>query len=92
MGFMIYFICVGLLSMFGYIAVMLVRNEMAKSKWSPTMKVGDEVNFSTLNNNTNGVITNLNPTDDENIVEIKVLVDRRSLYPGKVSEVNNTIL
>ena len=92
MGFMIYFICVGLLSMFGYIAVMLVRNEMAKSKWSPTMKVGDEVNFSTLNNNANGVITNLNPTDDENIVEIKVLVDRRSLYPGKVSEVNNTIL
>jgi hypothetical protein len=92
MGFMIYFICVGLLSMFGYIAIMLVRNEMAKSKWSPTMKVGDEVNFSTLNNNANGVITNLNPTDDKNIVEIKVLVDRRSLYPGKVSEANNTIL
>ena len=92
MGFMIYFICLSLFSMFAYIAIMLIRNEVAKSKWLPTMKVGDDVNFSTLNNNANGVITNLKPTDDENIVEVRVLVDKKSLYPGKVDDIGSAIL
>ena len=90
MGFVMYFICVGLLSMFAYIAIMLVRNEVEKSKWSPTMKVGDDVNFSTLSNNVNAVITNLNPTDDENIVEVTVLVDKKSLYPGRVRDIDGS--
>jgi hypothetical protein len=90
MGFVMYFICVGLLSMFAYIAIMLVRNEVEKSKWSPTMKVGDDVNFSTLSNNVNAVITNLNPTDDENIVEVTVLVYKKSLYPGRVRDIDGS--
>jgi len=90
MGFVMYFICVGLLSMFAYIAIMLIRSEVEKSKWSPTMKVGDDVNFSTLSNNVNAVITNLNPTDDENIVEVTVLVDKKSLYPGRVRDIDGS--
>ena len=78
--------------MFVYIGFMLVKNEMAKSKWLPTMKVGDDVNFSTISNNVNAVITDLSPTDDEDIVEVKVLVDKKSLYPGKTRDTNSTIL
>jgi len=89
---MILFIIIGSLSMFVYIGFMLVKNEMAKSKWLPTMKVGDDVNFSTISNNVNAVITDLNPTDDEDIVEVKVLVDKKSLYPGKTRDINSTIL
>jgi len=92
MSFMILFICLGLLFMIGYIASMLIKNEINKSKWAPNMKVGDDVNFSTLNNNVNGVITDLNPTTDSDVVEVKVLVSKKSLYPGKVSDVDNTIL
>ena len=92
MNFMILFISIGLFSMFAYIGFMLVKNEMAKSKWLPTMKVGDDVNFSTLSNNVNAVVTDLNPTDDENIVEVKVLVDKKSLYPGKARDITNSIL
>ena len=92
MNFMILFITVSLFSMFAYIGFMIIKNEMNKNKWSPTMKVGDDVNFSTLNNNVNAIITDLNPTDDENIVEVKVLVDKKSLYPGKSREINSTIL
>lgn len=92
MNFMILFIIIGSLSMFVYIGFMLVKNEMAKSKWLPTMKVGDDVNFSTISNNVNAVITDLNPTDDEDIVEVKVLVDKKSLYPGKTRDINSTIL
>jgi hypothetical protein len=76
--------------MFAYIAIMLIRSEVEKSKWSPTMKVGDDVNFSTLSNNVNAVITNLNPTDDENIVEVTVLVDKKSLYPGRVRDIDGS--
>lgn len=92
MNFMILFIIIGSLSMFVYIGFMLIKNEMAKSKWLPTMKVGDDVNFSTISNNVNAVITDLNPTDDEDIVEVKVLVDKKSLYPGKTRDTNSTIL
>jgi hypothetical protein len=92
MNFMILFIIIGSLSMFVYIGFMLVKNEMAKSKWLPTMKVGDDVNFSTISNNVNAVITDLSPTDDEDIVEVKVLVDKKSLYPGKTRDTNSTIL
>jgi hypothetical protein len=92
MGLMIYFICVGLLLMFAYIGFMVIKNEMAKSKWLPTMKVGDEVNFLTISNNVNAVITDLRPTDDENMVEVKVLVDKKSLYPGKAKDIDSTIL
>ena len=91
MNFMILFITIGLFLMFAYVGFMLVKNEMSKTKWQPTMKVGDDVNFSTLSNNANGVITNLSPTDDENIVEVKVLVDKKSLYPGKTRD-NHIIL
>jgi len=89
---MILFIIIGSLSMFVYIGFMLIKNEMAKSKWLPTMKVGDDVNFSTISNNVNAVITDLSPTDDEDIVEVKVLVDKKSLYPGKTRDTNSTIL
>jgi len=89
---MILFIIIGSLSMFVYIGFMLIKNEMAKSKWLPTMKVGDDVNFSTISNNVNAVITDLSPTDDEDIVEVKVLVDKKSLYPGKTRDINSTIL
>lgn len=92
MIFMIYFICLGLFSMGVYIAFTLIKNELAKRKWSPNMKVGDEVNFTTLNNNVNAVITNLNPTNDEDIVEVRVLVNRKSLYPGSLRDIDNTIL
>jgi len=92
MNFMIYFICFGLLSMLVYIAIMFIKNEMVKSKWSPTMKVGDEVNFTPFNNNVNGVITDLKPTNDVDIVEVKVLVDRKSLYPGNLRNIDNTVL
>jgi hypothetical protein len=92
MNFMILFIIIGSLSMFVYIGFMLIKNEMAKSKWLPTMKVGDDVNFSTISNNVNAVITDLSPTDDEDIVEVKVLVDKKSLYPGKTRDINSTIL
>jgi hypothetical protein len=92
MNFMILFIIIGSLSMFVYIGFMLIKNEMAKSKWLPTMKVGDDVNFSTISNNVNAVITDLSPTDDEDIVEVKVLVDKKSLYPGKTRDTNSTIL
>lgn len=92
MNFMILFIIIGSLLMFVYIGFMLIKNEMAKSKWLPTMKVGDDVNFSTISNNVNAVITDLSPTDDEDIVEVKVLVDKKSLYPGKTRDINSTIL
>ncbi len=89
---MIFFVCFGLFSMTLYVGFMLVKNEIKKKKWLPTMKVGDEVNFSTVNYNVNAVITDLNPTADEDVVEVKVLVNKRSLYPGKVREVDSTIL
>ena len=43
------------------------------------MKVGDEVNFSTVNHNVNAIITDLNPTDDEDVVEVKDIDNKRSL-------------
>lgn len=89
---MIYFICLGLFSMGAYIVFNLIKNEKAKKKWLPNMKVGDEVNFTTLNNNVNAVITNLNPTDNENIVEVRILVEKKSLYPGSLRDIDNTIL
>ena len=89
---MIFFVCFGLFSMAFYVVFMLIKNEIKKKKWLPTMKVGDEVNFSTINNNVNAVITDLNPTSDEDIVEVKVLVSKKSLYPGSVREVDNSIL
>lgn len=89
---MLFIFYIGLISMVGYISFMLVKNEMAKKKWSPTMKVGDDVNFSTLSNSVNAVITDLNPTDDESIVEVTVLVDKGSLYPGRVRDIDGTIL
>lgn len=89
---MIFFLCFGFFLMALYIGFMLVKNEIKKKKWLPTMKVGDEVNFSTVNYNVNAVITDLNPTADEDVVEVKVLVNKRSLYPGKVREVDSTIL
>ena len=90
---MIFFFCFGFFSMALYVIFMLVKNEIKKKKWSPNMKVGDEVNFSTVNHNVNAIITDLNPTtEDEDMVEVKVLVSRKSLYPGKVRDVNSTIL
>jgi hypothetical protein len=89
---MIFIICFGLLAMGLYILLTLIKNEKRRNNWFPNMKLGDDVNFSTLNNNVNAVITDLNPTNDEDIVEVKVLVSKKSLYPGKATEISNTIL
>jgi len=89
---MIFIICFGLFAMGLYILLTLIKNEKRRNNWLPNMKVGDDVNFSTLNNNVNAVITDLSPTNDEDIIEVKVLVSKKSLYPGKSREISNTIL
>jgi len=89
---MIFIICFGLFAMGLYILLTLIKNEKRRNNWLPNMKVGDDVNFSTLNNNVNAVITDLSPTSDEDIIEVKVLVSKKSLYPGKSREISNTIL
>jgi len=46
------------------------------------MKVGDEVHFSSQIS-FDGVVRDLNPTDDPDLVEVSVILHKSSLYPGK---------
>jgi hypothetical protein len=59
-----------------------IKNERAKNVYLPTMKVGDSVHFSTQNV-IDCTVSNLNPTDNENMVEVTVLINKSSLYPNK---------
>jgi hypothetical protein len=59
-----------------------VKNERAKNVYLPTMKVGDSVHFSTQNV-IDCTVSNLNPTDNEDMVEVTVLINKSSLYPNK---------
>lgn len=87
--FIITFLCVAALSLLIYVGYNLVKNEIKKKAWLPTMKVGDDVHFST-NGDVNGVVSDINIGDD--FVEVKVLVKKHQLYPGKVKESNDFII
>jgi hypothetical protein len=60
----------------------VIKNEKTKNKYLPTMKVGDSVHFSTQKS-IDCTVSNLNPTNDENMVEVTVLIHKSSLYPNK---------
>lgn len=65
-----------------YFIYYVIKNEKTKNKYLPTMKVGDSVHFSTQKS-IDCTVSNLNPTNDENMVEVTVLIHKSSLYPNK---------
>lgn len=83
-AFILSVIILGAVAFAFYIVFTLIKNERKRNKWLPTMKVGDEVHFSTTGS-VNAVITDVNPVNDD-MVEVKVLISKKSLYPGKVRE------
>jgi hypothetical protein len=87
--FIITFLCVAALSLLIYVGYSVVINEMKKRAWVPTMKVGDDVHFST-NGDINGIISDIKTEGD--FVEVKVLVKKSQLYPGKVREADDFII
>ena len=81
---------VGMISLILYIIYCVIKNERTKNKYLPTMKVGDSVHFST-SQSIDCTVTNLKPTQDENIVEVSVLIHKSSLYPGKSTKSEDII-
>jgi len=75
-------IFLGMVTFFFYAIYQVIQNEKAKNKFLPTMKVGDEVHFSSQRS-FDGVVRDLNPTDDPDLVEVSVILHKNSLYPGK---------
>ena len=75
-------IFLGMVTFFFYAIYQVIQNEKAKNKFLPTMKVGDEVHFSSQRS-FDGVVRYLNPTDDPDLVEVSVILHKSSLYPGK---------
>lgn len=72
----------GMSSFIVYSLYHVIKNERAKKKYLPTMKVGDSVHFSTQQS-IDCTVSNLNPTSDENMVEVTVLIHKSSLYPNQ---------
>lgn len=72
----------GMSSFIIYSLYCMIKNERAKNKYLPTMKVGDSVHFSTQQS-IDCTVSNLNPTNDENMVEVTILIHKSSLYPNK---------
>lgn len=83
-------IVLGLAFFFFYAIYQVFQNEKAKNKFLPTMKVGDEVHFSSQRP-FDGVVKDLKPTDNPDLVEVSVILHKNSLYPGK-SQNNNEFL
>ena len=72
----------GMSSFIVYLIYHVIKNERTKNKYLPTMKVGDSVHFSTQQS-IDCTVSNLNPTNDENMVEVTILIHKSSLYPNK---------
>lgn len=72
----------GMSSFIVYSIYRVIKNERSKNKYLPTMKVGDSVHFSTQQS-IDCTVSNLNPTNDENMVEVTILIHKSSLYPNK---------
>lgn len=87
--FIITFLCLAALSLLIYVTYSVVVSEIKKKAWQPTMKVGDDVHFSSKSD-INGVISDIK-TDGE-FVEVKVLVRKNLLYPGKVKDADDFII
>ncbi len=60
------------------------KNEKSRRKFLPNMKIGDEVHFSSVQI-FEGVVSDMNPTENPDIVEVKLLIHKNSLYPVRVN-------
>lgn len=87
--FIVAFLCLAVFSLLIYIIYTVISNEIKRKAWFPTMKVGDEVHFS-AKSDVNGIISNINPNSD--FVEVKFLVRKHLLYPGKVKDGDDFII
>jgi hypothetical protein len=59
-------------------------NEYHKSKFTPTMKIGDSVHFSSQRS-INCIVSNMSPDiSNPDFVEVTLKIHKSSLYPNEI--------